>query len=52
MPIDKVLHYDESLFRMKRVLSSTIDAKGEFTKIDIEARQKELTPYLVERWWS
>lgn len=51
VPIDKVRIYDDSLFKMSRVSSSSIDERGGFGKSDIEERKKEIADYLVERWW-
>lgn len=51
MPIEKVPFYDRSKFDMTKALSSQIHSKKKFTKSDILERNKELSEYILNRWW-
>lgn len=51
-PIDKVPHYDKSLFKMTKRVSSNISKNREYKKADIKRRTKEIADYCAERWWA
>jgi len=51
MPIEKVPYYDESKYKMTKVLASSINANKKFTKHDIQDRTSSLSEYILKRWW-
>jgi len=51
VPVNKVSHYDKSLYKMTRQLATFIDNNKKFNKKDIENRTKSLAKELSERWW-
>jgi len=51
MPVEKVEHYDKSLYKMTKILSSSISISGKFTKLNIDNRTKELSEYIINTWW-
>ena len=51
-PVDKVPHYDKSIFKMTKKLSSKISKSKEYRKNDISKRTGEIAEYCAERWWA
>lgn len=48
---EKVKTYDKSCFKMTKIISTQIAIENQFKKNDIEQRTKELSEYLIKRWW-
>ena len=51
-PTEKISHYDKSIFRMTKTLSSQIAKEKKFKKSNIVERTKILAEYCIDRWWD
>ena len=51
MPIEKVEHYDKSLYKITKDIASSLSIDGKFTRTNIDDRTKELSKYIMTRWW-
>lgn len=51
MPVEKVLQYDKSSYRMTKILASQIDGTKKFVKNDLATRTQDLAQFISEKWW-